>query len=674
MRRYSRSAPVLPRVGVLIALALLCTGSSANAQWRRVQVIDPAFSVEVPEDWTVREVQGRGARLLAPDDAIVVEVVAWSALWPPATPEKAAAEHEGVLSRMAGYRRDGVEQIVTDAGASALVVSGRARAQTLTEASIFAAYGADGRHYVLGLFCEQARLAELRASLLDRMMRSFIPGVAPVEPEPEPEPPVEPPVDPEPAVESAGEPVLAETEAAAPSALQVNGHGEPLLPEPPGTIVAIPAPAEAVTPEPVTPEPVTPWAQHVDPAGFSVWVPAGWAVGVREGLIVIRPAAEDGSRLASLWPVTGADPGAEAALRLALTRLPELRLARVDPLEELDGATLITGATTGGARLVATWSYEDGMGLLQLAAAPEEAWESDLPVMARILSSFRAGQWPVAYQREVEVTDDRGLLAWTLPEGWQVRGGARIEAGDVGIAIEALGPGDEAPRVGWEQPMHPHFRALTPLLESLGWREGERYSVPEGGGGLLIYRHREPQQLVRDMLLPRHSRELRLTAIDSEPPDAGIAGLLFDPDAVGQVVTVKGGSAIGPRERLYLAASARADGPLATTCWDAAALRADAAEGRLPASVAVLAEMVRSARVTEKASAADAQRLQELIGRAQRAIRAIPEELRPAPGAGLASVLGAEPVAGGGIWLPPRGATAGGWWSERSPADPPAGG
>ena len=669
MRRYSRSTPVLPRMGLLIALELLCTGWSADAQWRRVQVMDPAFSVEVPEDWTVREVQGRGARLLAPEDAVVVEVVAWSALWPPATPEKAAAEHEGVLSRMASYRRDDVEQIVTDAGAPALVVSGRARAQTLTEASIFAAYGVDGTHYVLGLFCEPARLAELRTSLLDRMMRSFIPGVAPVEPEPVPAPEPEPPVEP------ATEPVLAEPEAGEASpALQVNGHGGPILPETPGMIVPLPAPPEPVTPEPVTPEPVTPWAQHVDPAGFSVWVPAGWAVGVREGLIVIRPAAEDGSRLASLWPVTGADPGAEAALRLALTRLPELRLARVDPLEELDGATLITGATTGGARLVATWSYEDGMGLLQLAAAPEEAWESDLPVMARILSSFRAGQWPVAYQREVEVTDDRGLLAWTLPEGWQVRGGARIEAGDVGIAIEALGPGDEAPRVGWEQPMHPHFRALTPLLESLGWREGERYSVPEGGGGLLIYRHREPQQLVRDMLLPRHSRELRLTAIDSEPPDAGIAGLLFDPDAVGQVVTVKGGSAIGPRERLYLAASARADGPLATTCWDAAALRADAAEGRLPASVAVLAEMVRSARVTEKASAADAQRLQELIGRAQRAIRAIPEELRPAPGAGLASVLGAEPVAGGGIWLPPRGATAGGWWSERSPADPPAGG
>ncbi len=397
-------------------------------------------------------------------------------------------------------------------------------------------------------------------------------------------------------------------------------------------------------------------------------------MGVREGLIVMRSAAENGSRLASVWPVTGADPGAEAALRLALTRLPELRLARVESAEELGGATLLSGMTTGGARLVATWSYEDGMGLLQLAAAPEETWESGLPMLARMIASFRAGQWPAAYQREAEVTGDRGLLAWTLPEGWTVRGGARIEAGDVRIEIEALGPGEEAPRVAWEQPMHPRFRALTPLLESLGWREGERYSVPEGGG-LLIYRYREPQQLVRDMLLPRHPRELRLTAIDSQPPDEAIGGLLWDPDAVGQLVSVKGGSAIGPRERLYLAASARAEGPLATTCWDAAALRADAAEGRLPASVAVLVAMVRSARVTNEAPAADAQRLQELIGRAQRALSAIPEELLPAPAAGLTSVLGTEPVTGGGIWLSPgAGAEPGDWWSQHSPANVPAGG
>jgi hypothetical protein len=217
--------------------------------------------------------------------------------------------------------------------------------------------------------------------------------------------------------------------------------------------------------------------------------------------------------------------------------------------------------------------------------------------------------------------------------------------------------------------MRPHFRALTPLLESLGWREGERYSVPEnGGGGLLIYRRREPEQLVREMLLPRHPRELRLTDIDSLPPSGAVADLLSQPDSTGQVVTLKGGSAIGPRERLYLAATARAEPPLSTTAWDAAVLRADAPEGRLPTAVEALLMMVRSATVTERASEEQAERLQTLIDRATRAVGAVPAEMQPESDTGLTGVVGADvPVTAEATWQMPAG--AGEYWSTQAGED-----
>ncbi len=656
MLKYSRLAGVLPRIRPhLLAVALLCGAWPACAQWQRVQVASPAFSVDIPDGWSLREVEGRGARILPPNNGPVVEVVAWDALWPPATPEKAAVEHEGVLSRAVDYRRDAVDEIQTDDGASALVVTGRVRARGITEASIFCAYAVGAAHYVMGTFASEEEMPGLRAEIFDHMMRSFrvAAGAAPIAvPPPLPQPPT---VEPEPAPEIQPEPAQP-TEAQpgpAPPTLEVGGQTEPVGPE--------------------APEPGTPWVQHLSSAGFSVWMPMDWEVGTQDGLITLRPAvATAGSGIALVWPVTGSDPGAEAALRLALTRLPDLRLLRVTSVQELGGVTLIEARATGAMRIAATWAYDQGFGLLRAAAAPEGSWQDELPALARMVAGFRPGQWPVAHRPETEVAGDQGLMRWTLPAGWQVRGGARDEAGDVNIDIEALGSTDEALRVGWQQPVQPRFRALTPLLESLGWREGERYSVPEGGGGLLIYGRRDPEQLVRDLLLPRHPREMRLTAIQAAPPEAAVAGLLAQPDAVGQVVTVKGGSSIGPRERLYLAASARSDGALAPTCWDAASLRADAPEGRLPASVGALAMMVRSARVSDRASATQAGRLRKLIERAQRAIGAIPAELLPESDTGLTSVLDGEPaVTGAGTWTMPGDAA--GWWSEQAGQEGAAG-
>ncbi len=667
MIKYSCHRGMFPRlIWQLIAVAIVLSPVHARAQtqWERIATDNPAFSLEAPDGWEMREVEGRGARLVPPEDGPVVEIVAWNALRPPATPEKAAVEHEAVLSRAVDYRRDNVEQIETDAGSPALVVTGRVRSHEITESSLFCAYARGATHYVVGTFATEAELADLRAGVLDRMMRSFRPeagadpATRPPQPVPQPEPvePAPPAVEPQPDTEPREEPDEPDTPdeprapeeaqpGEAPTTMEVGGQTEPIGPEPRETRA--------------------PWIQHISPTGFSVSMPMDWEVSTVEGVITLRPAVQSArDSTAIIWPVFGQDPGARDAVRQAVARIPEMDIERVSSVREADGATVIEGRT-GDARFVATWSHQDGFGLLRAAVIPGERWSDDLPDIARMAASFRPGRWRVAHRARVDVTGDHGLVRCRLPEGWQLRGGVRDDAGEVALDIEALGPPGDELRVGWQQPIRPRFRALTALLESLGWREGERYSVPEGGGGLLIYRRREPQKLVRDLLMKRHPRQLRLMDIDTEPVDSAISDLLPGADATGRVVTVSGGSAIGPRERIYLAATARSEGALASTCWEAAALRADAPEGELARAINVLVTMVRSASATPRADEQGAEALTQLIERARRAAAAIPEDLlRGATGKLTGVLAGDPPTSGPSAWQVPAG--AGEWWSRQA--------
>jgi hypothetical protein len=185
----------------------------------------------------------------------------------------------------------------------------------------------------------------------------------------------------------------------------------------------------------------------------------------------------------------------------------------------------------------------------------------------------------------------------------------------------------------------------------------------------MIYRRRDPEELVRDMLLARHPRDLRLTAIDAQPPQSPISDLLPQTNATGQMVTVTGGSAIGPRERLYLAATAPAQPPLSTTCWDAASLRADAPEGRLRDAVGALEMMIRTARVGPDTDAEQAEQLETLIEGARRAVAAIPTDLRPDAQTGLTSVLKVDGAAAGSTaWTVP-GDTAKHWLELAGPKE-----
>lgn len=697
----------------IVLLAAACACAQTQMGWTRLSCLDPAFSVEAPAGWRLEAVPGHGARLIPPDDGPVVEVVTWSALHLPATAEKAAAEHEGVLGRAVEYRRRTTEEIETAAG-PALVVIGEAAALGVQETSIFCAYGADGAHWILGTFAPPEEVERLRTAVLDRMMRSFRAGgrppkhlvpetPGPVTPPPAPGPPqpvTPPPVTETPAIAEAPGPAPAPATAAGPVPMEEEEVAGPAgTPVPP--VVTAPTSAAAAPPEvgpaagaaalphrssetplpPEVSEPRTRWVTYADPTGFALDLPTGWAARVSAGVIVVTPApatvtgrptgssaapslrGADGIRRAVIiWPVSGPDPGAGAALRAVLARIGRFELAG-PPVSAgaVNGTALLIASTTEGERVTATWAWAAEDGLLVALVAPAAHPDRRAGVMARIAASFRPGVWPVpSVEQYRRVVGDGGELTWKLPIGWRERGGARDDDGDLAIDIEAQSA-DGALRVSWQQPLRPSFRALTPLLVSLGWHEGESYSAPETGRSLLIYGRRTPEELVRDLLLPRDPSPLQGVRIDPQPPSSAVSGLLAGDEPMGQAVMVQGEAATGPRERLYLVATARARLPLTTTCWEGAVLCADAPAGMLPQAVSVLMRMVESAEVTRGANTS----LHELIERARRALADTPETLRHEVGNdGLTSVIKQQAPGPVRAWAPPAGALQ--YWTDQA--------
>lgn len=581
---------------ILWVLAALAVGGAGHAQWRpwvRLSCESPAFSVEAPSGWRVEPVAENGARLLAPGGELVVEVIAWEALRPPATPEKAARQHEGLLGRAFEYRRSSEQWTMTDEGAQCLVVIGSARAVGLEETSVFGAYADGDTHYVLGTFCGTDDLHRLRASLLDKMMASFRPGPAQV------------------GVTPVG-PDLGEVDRP-PTDLQVEPRVEPVLPPVEGQEV--------------------PWAEHEHELGFSLSLPADWRVAVSQGRILVAPEqTEPISGGVIIWPVTGrAAAEADVAGRLlSELPMPGAGLRRLFENRGDEGVAVVGAMAGDEVQLLASYACNGYDGLLVVALAPVQEFEDEYQRLARIATSFQPGQWqvPVVAAMEEEVSGEAGLLRWRLPRGWDSRGGAKVEGEQAAVAIEAIQPGEGQMRVAWYQPLQPGFRTLTALLSSLGWSEGEQYGGREHSRGMLVYRRRTPLELLHDYLLPRHPRKLGQVEAVCRGLDTVAASLLPGQAAQGAVVVVRGESAVGHRERLYVVATASAPAPLQNTCWQGAELWAEADEGALSEAVAALALVVRSAEITERAAEEElAPELSDLLVRAQRSLGAIPTDL-----------------------------------------------
>ncbi len=629
---------VLRALFVGATLTMIASSHAQQEQWARLVCDSPDFSVSAPPGWVLEPVQNTGARLVAPDADLVVEVVTWKALRPPATAEKAAAQHEALLGHAFDYRRRSEEALVTDQGADYLLVVGAARAGPLEKASVFAAYAFGDAYYVLGTFCEPDEVRKLRASLLDEMARSLRAGPPAV---------IQPPQ------------VVEDTETVEPAQdrpptdLQVEPEGRPVLPGPE--------------------EQAAPWAEHTHQLGFSVSLPADWRVALTQGRILVGPdPVEPLKHGVVIWPVTGKQAAAEDALSAFLAELPLPGPALTKLFENHDPrGVAVLGAMTGdGLRLLASYASNDGDGLLVVAMAPAEEFERERGRLARVASSFRPGRWMVPVQTGggEEVTGEAGLLRWRLPPGWQSRGGVEGRGGEAAITIDAVLPGPKRLRVAWHQPLLPGFRKLSALLDSLGWREGDIYGGDELSAGMLVYKRRSPQEFVDDYLLPRHPRSLTDVTTNSEGNNPAVAGLLRGAGAQGAAVLVRGDSTIGPRERLYIVATASMPAPLQETCWQAAELRAEAGEGALREAVAALTVAVESAHVTEQARDARlADPLRALLLSAQRSLEAVPADLRPASAQEpKTSVLEGPTTAAGRSWALPGAVLD--FWREQATA------
>ena len=621
-----------------VALAMVASAPAQQEPWPTLVCESPAFSVGAPAGWVLDVVQDKGARLVAPDADLVVEVVAWEALRPPATPEKAAAQHEALLGHALDYRRRSEESLVTDEGAQYLVVVGTAHAGHLEQASIFAAYAFGDACYVLGAFCEPGDVPRLRTSLLDRMTKSFHLG---------PPGAVQLPT------------VVEETETPGgeqdrpPTNLAVEPEGQPLLPEPDQQEV--------------------PWAEHEHELGFTLSLPADWRVAVAHGRILVGPdPTEPLKHGVVIWPVTGERAAADDAMRSFLSELllPGGGLTTLSESRGEGSVNVLRAMAGDGVKLLASYACNHGDGLLVAAMAPAEEFDTERSRMASVVSSFRPGRWMVPVQEggEEEVTGEAGLLCWRLPSGWESRGGAEVRGDQTAITIEAVVPGPDRLRVAWHQPLLPGFRSLTALLDSLGWREGDIYGGEDLAAGMVVYKRRSPRELVKDYLLARHPRSLSDVTASSEGPAPAVAGLLRGAGAQGAVVVARGDSTVGPRERLYIVATAAMPAPLEETCWQAAELRAEADEGALAEAVAALTSVVESAHVTQKARDSRlADPLRGLLLSAQRSLDAVGADLRPAQAQEpTTSVLEGPPTLAGRSWVLPDALLD--FWREQATA------
>ncbi len=643
---------------MLTLLASVVSACNAAADWQRLHSEAPAFSVEAPEGWELRAVEGRGARLLSPDDGAVVEVVLWEALRPPATAESALAEHEAVLARALDYRRDSVEELIIDEERHGLLATGRVRSRGLTEGSVFYAFGVDTMHVVVGTFARPERIDQMREDLLDRIVRSFrLNEQIDLPVAPDPTPPVDPDLEerpqPPPYFEPTGPPEHERTED------DPDPEPEPPAPEKmeseraPMTIGVGPE-TEPISPG-EGPAAEMPWIEHRSAYGFSLTIPVDRQVGIESGIIVINPAVpEDEEETLLIAPIFGTDPGAEEALSEVLGALPGLRLTRTGSVEADNGVTIVDGDATGRLRLRATWSHDNERGLLIAAIAPHATWDRSFPRMARIASGFEPGAWGRPRGLEQVAEFDAGGLTVRLPEGWEVSGGLGDDTSDPVIDLDAGEMDESGINLAWKQPLRPLLRDLSPLLESLGWREGERHSASDGGG-LLIYRRRDPVEMIEDIYLRQHLPQVADVEIEGLPPRRSASSLLGGDQATGQVVRVEAETAAGRRELLFVAATARAEPPLTATCWEAAVLMADAPEGRLAEATRTLAEMVRSARLGEDLAEHLRESAEDLISRADKAVQAIASEYIAEVDTDAVSALTVEDPDEDELWEVPRG-------------------
>lgn len=656
-------------------------------------LVGDLLRVTPPPGWQATLVAGQGAVLKPPDaNAWPVEI----ALWPvpegaQATPAAAAAAQETALFRLAPYARTSQRDFTTRDGRAGLTVFGQMKgADGQVRDSVFIAFAEGGKFVVLGTFAEAGQGPAAAAGEFDTIARSLV-FVAP------PPPPAElpaAPVAPTPATVP-GDPV--KPAMPAPTPVTTPGDALPTLPP------ALPAPAAPAPTAPAAPTPAGPSPQPAVPAAettktspgreitippvtpaatpgttsaltaslnFRLQVPADWQVRVTDGRVeaTAPPAAgtaPDTGVFCWLWG--GLSPEAEP-LRLARQCLEGWDLVGANAAG-LAGRTVgrqgyLAGTLGPGAaprRFVACCAISGDTALLSGFYCPPESFATRAPELVKILASFAGGPWwgrasdtkprPAA---GLWTDPDYGVLQVPVPAGWRLKGKLARVNGQWTIALEGVDEADRRCSFAWYQPLQPFYHELTPVLVNLGWREGDRYSSNPGETPARVLNRLEPEEALRRQVLAQGPGQLADVQVEGLPsPEA--AQLLTGANASGASYRLQGTSNGAVRERYCLVAVADAPEPADAGSWQIAVLQAEGPTGAGGTAAEVLRGVVAGAGVGPGSPGVPVATVQDLLRRAQTALRALPE---PAPRPeGAFPVLAHLTERGtGGLWLvPPLG-------------------
>jgi len=559
-------------------LALALSLSSVCAQDAGSWWPEAGFALNLPPGWSVeRDVPGRGLTLRSAEaDAPSVAIVTWLMSVGVSGPEGAAQEHERLLTAAMRYRRTRVEVIRAPGVGEGVLVEGVAEDAGGERKSLFAAFVAGGRAYVIGTFTDMGALDRARSDYLQPVLAGFVlAGRSPVV-EPTHSPPPGPATEPAPSVS--------------------------------GVTPATP-PARGQT--------------YTDPSGFSLVLPPGWRCTTHG--ICIRVSSPTGASLL-VAPVRCPDgaPGWVGAADLTaqcLGALDDVRLVACDRQPPAGGASWVrVSAEAEGQRLEGLFSLsvQDRVGLLTGLLAPSGELGSVAPIAWEVLASFRADladpRTPAAPSDVTEWRDTGGSLVLAQPDGWVLRGGVETYDGKPVIALEGRTADGNTGWFVWRQPVRPIFRELTDAMRRLGFRDGDPYYAYDGIDPRMVLMRGSAADLVARRLLPevlRGTGDGPATGREEPLPGVGLLGRAGEQTALVETAGdwfIVSQAAIG-EER---------DGRF----WEAAGLGFGGAAGRRADAAQALERVIRSATVPASADAAARADLEALIATTRAALDA----------------------------------------------------
>lgn len=229
------------------------------------------------------------------------------------------------------------------------------------------------------------------------------------------------------------------------------------------------------------------WNEHVDPVGFAAQVPSGWVVqsaGLAEivigdplrfaaALVRVRrlpPRAELGPWLARHYAAT--EPG-----------LHNVRMLRVEGRgPRVAHAAFDYGSSVFQGRASVVASREGDVVTIFIAAAARDQFARSLPMLVRILESFRfdsphGTRKPGALRFAQWADPYEGAMLAAMPDGWRAQGGVRRSTWSTRVAVTASSA-DDAVQVFFGDPTLPR-RFIVPASGSAHDPPGGPYPGPD---------------------------------------------------------------------------------------------------------------------------------------------------------------------------------------------------